>query len=196
MQVSANQIDDFKTDRKDITPPLPVILRLVPLLFYCSIAVAVILSALFFLQFRLATEKRDFHLANARDFESQTTAARGKRTALEAQIKKAMDIENWVAGSRPVQPLLVDITRSMDPKSAILDLRVTRDADSPSQLSLAMRLSTASTKQLDRTLETLAAQEFRTFSPTQSFNKGELDYRATLVRQSRLGDRTATPEPQ
>ena len=42
---------------------------------------------------------------------TQTQEARNQRAALEAQIKKATDIQDWVQGSRPIQPLLVEITR-------------------------------------------------------------------------------------
>jgi len=184
MQITDRQIDDFKTDRKDIAPPLPVVLRLVPLLFYCSIAVTVILSTLFFVQFRLAVQKRDGHKSQTSSISTQTQDARNQRTALEAQIKKATDIQSWVTGSRPVQPLLVEITRSMGPRSSIVDLRLDREEEIPSQLKMGLRMSTDSTKQLDLTMEKITALNFRAFSPTQTLGRGELDYKATLVHQT------------
>lgn len=193
MQLTAKEIDDFKTDRKDITPPLPVMLRLVPVLFYCSIGVAVILSSIFFIQYRLAVQKRDFHKENSGTIAAQVQAAKNDRLALEEKIRRATDIEAWVAGSRPLQPLVVEITRSMDKNSSIVDLRLDRDADAPSQLRLGLRLATDSTKQLDRTLEKVAEQDFRTFSPRQSLSRGELDYQATLVRQTARNPTGAAP---
>ena len=109
MLITEREIDDFKSDRKDITPPLPVVLRLVPLLFYCSIAVAVILSSIFAIQFQLAVQKRDNHKARTAALGSETQDARNQRAALEAQIKKATDIQSWVASSRPIQPLIVEM---------------------------------------------------------------------------------------
>lgn len=184
MQITDRHIDDFKSDRKDITPPLPVVLRLVPILFYCSIAIAVILSSLFFLQFRLAIKKRDDHKAQVASLNAQTQEAKGQRSALEAQIKKATDVQSWVESARPIQPLVVEITRSMTGRSSIADLRLDRAADDPSQIKLTMKIGTDSTKQLDITMEKIAALDYRAFSPTRELGRGELDYKATLVRRN------------
>ena len=183
MQITGRQIDDFKSDRKDIAPQLPVLLRLVPLLFYCSIAVAVILSSIFFIQFQLAVRKRDAHKTMTASLVAQTQDARNQRTALEAQIKKATDIQNWISGSRPLQPLLVETTRSMGPRSSIVDLRLDRESDNPSQIRMSLSMGTDSTKQLDLTVEKIAALNYRAFSPTQTLGRGQLDYKATLVHQ-------------
>ena len=197
MQISTRQIDDFKNDRKDITPPLPVVLRLVPILFYCSIAVAVLLSSLFALQFQLAIQKRDAHKAEITSIGGKTQAARNDRAALESEIKKATDIQAWVAGSRPLQPLLVNIARSMGARSSIVDLRLDRDADNPAQIKIALRMATDSTKQLDETVEKMASLKYRAFSPTQSLGRGELDYKATLVQQDALTlEQPAAETPQ
>jgi len=183
MQISGRFIDDFKTDRKGITPPLPTILRLVPILFYCAIAITLLLSSVFLLQYRIATQKRDGHRAQSGSLETQTTNAQSERTALETQIKKAIDLQNWVSGSRPLQPLIVEISRSMGPKANIIDLAVVRDEKAPAQVALSLKIGTDSVRQLDTTLEKIALQQYRAFSPTQTLGRGELDYRATLVRQ-------------
>ena len=192
MQITKPQIDDFKTDRKDIMHPLPVILRLVPLLFYCSIGVTLILGAIFFIQSRIAEANKNAHIEQTASLTSQTEETLKERTALEAKIKKANDVQAWVSSSRPIQPLLVDIARSIGPKSSILDLRLERVPESPAQIKLALRLATDSTKQLDVTLESINRMNFRTFSPVQSLGHGELDYRATLVRQE-LREKAETP---
>jgi hypothetical protein len=176
-------IDDFKVDRKGITPALPLILRLVPVGFYCSIGVTIILCALFFFQLRLAGVKRDGHKAQVETLKVDAQKARAERTALEAEIKKANNVENWVGSSRVIQPLVVGIARSMGPKSSILDLRLTRVPDNLAQLKLSIKMATASTKQLDATLEEITKHKYRAISPVQTLGHGELDYRATLVRQ-------------
>lgn len=186
MQITEREIDDFKNDRKDITPPLPVVLRLVPLLFYCSIAVAVILSSIFFIQFRMALQKRDNHKAQTGSLAAQTQEARNQRAALESQIKRATDIQAWVASSRPVQPLLVGIIRSMGPQSSIVDLRLDREAENPTQIKMGLKMGTDSTKQLDMTMERISSLNYRAFSPTQTLGRGELDYKATLLLQDPL----------
>jgi len=184
MQISDRHIDDFKSDRKGITPPLPMVLRLVPILFYCSIAVTVILCSLFFLQFRMAIQKRDGHKAQTASLSAQTQESKNQRVALEAQIRKATDIQNWVENSRPIQPLVIEITRSMTPKASIADLRLDRSPDDPSQIKLAIKIGTDSTKQLDLTVEKIALLDYQPFSPTRELGRGELDYKATLVRRN------------
>ncbi len=183
MQISDRQIDDFKTDRKDISPPLPVVLRLVPILFYCSIAVALILSSIFFLQFRIAIAKRDNHIAQTSSLVAQTQQSKNERAALEAQIKKATDIQNWVNGARPLQPLLVEITRSMGPKTSLLDLSLDRAVDDPGKILMAIKMGADSTKQLDLTMARISSMNYRAFSPSQTLGRGVLDYKATLVRK-------------
>jgi hypothetical protein len=195
MQLLEHPIDDFKSERKDIMPPLPVVLRLVPLLFYCSIAVAVLLSSLFAIQLKLAVQKRDSHKSQTGSITTQTQEARNERTSLETQINKARDIQNWVAGSRPLQPLIAAITRSMSPTSSIVDLRLDRDADNPSQIKMGLRIGTDSTKQLDITVDKITAMNFRTFSPTQTLGRGELDYKVTLMLQDPLREKSLeTPQ--
>ncbi len=193
MQITERHIDDFKAERKDVTPPLPVVLRLVPILFYCSIAGTVIFSMIFFLQFRLGIKKRDDHKAQTTSLGAQTQEAKSQRTALEAQIKKATDVKKWVANSLPLQPLLVEIVRSMSPKVSIVDLKLERALDDPSQILLAINMNTDSTKQLDLTMEKIAALNYRAFSPMREFGRGVLDYKATLVRDTRA---ESPDEPQ
>jgi uncharacterized membrane protein YciS (DUF1049 family) len=184
MQLTERHIDDFKAERKDVTPPLPMVLRLVPILFFCSIAVSVIFTSIFFLQLQISTRKRDDHRAQAASLTAQTQETRNQRTALEAQINKATDAKKWVASSLPLQPLLVEIVRSMSPKVSIVDLRLDRAADDPSQIKLAIKMNTDSTKQLDLTMDKISALEYRAISPTRELGRGELDYRATLVRNT------------
>lgn len=191
MQIPRRAIDDFKTDRKGITPPLPVLFRLIPLLFYCAIGLAVVLNSLYFIQYRMAVQSRDEHIRQTASVKGQIAATQSQRVALEAQILKATDIEAWVQGARPLQPLLVAVTRSMNEKSSILDLRFDRDVASPAQIHLSLRIATDSAQQLDDSLAKIAEQKYRTFSPQQTMGRGEVDYKATLVRQEQPRDVTS-----
>jgi hypothetical protein len=58
MQIIADQIDDLKTDRKDIMPALPMVFRMVPILFYGALAFLVVIGSLAFWNMRVATQKR------------------------------------------------------------------------------------------------------------------------------------------
>jgi hypothetical protein len=72
----------------------------------------------------------------------------------------------------------------MDPQSSIVDLKLERDTETPSQLRLGLRLNTNSDQQLEDTLEVIRRMNYREFSPTQTRVRGDLDYRASLLWQN------------
>ncbi len=184
MQIAAEQIDDLKTDRKDIMAPLPMVFRLVPLLFYGAIAFAVIVSAVALWNAHVATQKRDAIRGKIASLKTEIAATKAGRAGLEAKIREAADLENWVLASMPLQPLVVEIIRSMAPSSSIVELSLERDANTPSQLRLGLRLNTNSDKQLDQTLAAIKDMDYREFSPTQTRVRGALDYKASLLWQN------------
>jgi hypothetical protein len=184
MQIIADQIDDLKTDRKDIMPALPMIFRLVPILFYGALAFLLIIGTVAFWNARVATQKRDAIKQRITSLQAEIAKTKVDRAALESKIREATDLESWVLASMPLQPLVVAIVRSMDPQSSIVDLKLERDAETPSQLRLGLRLNTNSDQQLEDTLEVIRRMNYREFSPTQTRVRGDLDYRASLLWQN------------
>ena len=184
MQIVADQIDDLKSDRKDIMPALPMVLRLVPILFYGAVAFLLVIGALAFWNMRVATQKRDVVKERIASLQTEIAKTKAERAALEAKIREATDLEAWVLASMPLQPLVVGIVRSMDPQSSIVDLKLERDAETPSQLRLGLRLNTNSDQQLEDTLEVIRRMNYREFSPTQTRVRGDLDYKASLLWQN------------
>ena len=183
MQITRPQIDDFKTDRKDIMPPLPVLLRLVPLLFYCSIGVTIILGSIFLVQARIAAAKKAAHVAQTSLLNSQAQQTRDEKAALETQIKKAQNVQRWIEGSRPVQPIIIEITKSMGPQSSIVNFQLARILENSAQFKLSLDLITPSAKQIDPMQEQLSKLNYRAISPQQEISQGQLHYQATLVQQ-------------
>lgn len=181
MQILGRQIDDFKTDRKDIMPPLPAVMRLVPILFYLSLVFVLLVGLLAFWNTRVASQRFEEGQKAVAETKRQIEALQLDRTALEARIKEAADLEDWVMTAMPMQPLVVSIIRSMSPRTSIVDLTLDRDAENPAQLKFALRLNAESDKQLEKTLEAIRALNYREFSPTQTMVRGDLDYRANLV---------------
>jgi len=184
MQIVADQIDDLKTDRKDIMPALPMVFRMVPILFYGALAFLVVIGSLAFWNMRVATQKRDAIKQRITSLQTEIATTKTDRAALEAKIREATDLEGWVLASMPLQPLIVAIVRSMDPQSSIVDLKLERDTETPSQLRLGLRLNTNSDQQLEDTLEVIRRMNYREFSPTQTRVRGDLDYRASLLWQN------------
>jgi cell division protein FtsB len=184
MQIVADQIDDLKTDRKDIMPALPMVFRVVPILFYGALAFLIVTGSLAFWNMRVATQKRDAIKQRITSLQTEIATTKADRAALEVKIREATDLEAWVLASMPLQPLIVAIVRSMDPQSSIVDLKLERDTETPSQLRLGLRLNTNSDQQLEDTLEVIRRMNYREFSPTQTRVRGDLDYRASLLWQN------------
>lgn len=181
MQILGRQIDDFKTDRKDIMPPLPAVMRVVPILFYLSLVFVVLIGLLAFWNTRVASQRHEQGLQAVAETKRQIDALQLERAALDARIKEAADLEDWIMTAMPMQPLVVGIIRSMGPRNSIVDLTLDRDAENPTQLKFALRLNAESDKQLEKTLEAIRGLNYREFSPTQTMVRGDLDYRANLV---------------
>lgn len=193
MQLPAKSIDDFKTERKGISPPLPTYLRVVPLLFYLTIAASLVLSGLFYLNYGEAKKNKERAIETNRKLQADIKSTAQMRKDLEKEAKRASDVASYVEASRPLQPLVVEIARSMQPDSSLVDLRLVRDANNPAQVKLNLRLGTETTRQLDLTLAKIAEQQFRAFAPQQNLAKGELSYQATLLWQDPSRNAAANP---
>jgi len=192
MLIDARKIDDFKTERKDLLPPLPMIFRLVPLLFYLSIVFFAVVGSVALWHARAASERHQALLAESAALQQQIQQNKQSRDQLDVRTLEAMDLENWVLGSMPIQPLVVEIVRSVTGNSSIVSLTVERDPETPSQLKLDLVLQADSEKQLDATLAAVKRLNYRVLSPTQSMEKENLKYRATLTRETRA--RMLTPQ--
>jgi hypothetical protein len=156
----------------------------VPILFYGAFAFLVVIGSLAFWNMRVATQKRDAIKQRITSLQTEIATTKADRAALEVKIREATDLEAWVLASMPLQPLIVAIVRSMDPQSSIVDLKLERDTETPSQLRLGLRLNTNSDQQLEDTLEVIRRMNYREFSPTQTRVRGDLDYRASLLWQN------------
>lgn len=193
MLINDTRIDDFKTDRKGITPPLPMVMRLVPLLFYLSLLFLAVVGTVSSLHAKFSSDHRGTLLGRIETLKKEIEEVKTEKTALENEIKEATDLEAWVLASIPLQPLVVSIIRSMGPQSEIVDFTLERDAETPSQLRVGLKLNTASDKQIEQTLEVVRGMNYREFNPTQTRVQGNLDYKASLLWQDPQGKRQ-TPE--
>lgn len=194
MLLAGKKVDDFKTERKGITPPLPMIMRLVPLLFYLSLGFMIVVGTVASLHAKFSSDNHTAIMARVGKLKLEIEQNKTARASLENEIAEATDLEAWVLASMPLQPLVVAIIRSMGPQSEIVDFSLERDAETPSQLRIGMVLNTASDKQLEQTLEVIRKMNYREFNPTQTRSHGNLDYKASLLWQDPQSLNRQTPE--
>jgi ribosomal protein S8 len=194
MQIFAKYVDDFKTERKSIAPPLPPYLRLVPLLLYASILAAILFNALFLVRFSQASGAKEQMQIQNRQCLAEKDQISTQRQQMEKETKKATDIVNWVEASVPLQPLVLEIARAVSDGGLINELSLTRSEDNPAQVKLLLRMASDNPNQLEEVQQKITQAQFRIYSPEQSMEKGELDYRATLLWQnSSITQADATP---
>lgn len=194
MLLTGEKIDDFKTERKGITPPLPMIMRLVPLLFYLSLAFMVVVGSVASIHAKFSSDNHAVIIGRVETLKGDIAGNKAARAALEKEIAEATDLEAWVLASMPLQPLVVAIIRSMGPQSEIVDFSLERDKETPSQLRIGLVLNTASDKQLEQTLEVIRKMNYREFNPTQTRSHGNLDYKASLLWQDPKSQNRQTPQ--
>lgn len=181
MQISAHYIDDFKTERKDLMPPLPTSLRILPILFYGAVLFLAVVGSLAMWHSRVATKRHEEIVQQEAALKTKIEQVKATRAALEVKIREAADLENWVLASMPLQPLVIGIIRSIMPGTSIVELNLERDPETPSQLKLALTLNAESDEQVEKTLDVIRGMNYREFSPTQSVVKGNIEYRASLL---------------
>jgi hypothetical protein len=184
MKIERRIIDDLKTERPDVAPPLPAYMRLVPILFYAAIGGGILLSAFFLFVLRSAADAQQQWKLQTADYQKSVAEVDAGRTSIEQQARRASDVVAWAEGSRNLEPLVVSIIRSMDSGSSIAELALARDPATPTQIKLTLKLNTQGPRQLDATLEKIATLNFRTYNPNQTQSRGELDYEATLIYQT------------
>jgi len=194
MLVAESKIDDFKTERKGIAPPLPMIMRLVPLLFYLSLLFFAVVGSLASLHAKLSSDQRNTVTSRIEVLKGEIEQTKQLRAALEDEITQAADLESWVLASMPLQPLVAAVNRSMKAQSEIVEFSLERDSDTPSQLRINLKLNTVSDQQLEDTLKVIRDMDYREFNPTQTRSQGNLDYRASLLWQDPESKKRQTPE--
>ncbi|MCX7712710.1 MAG: hypothetical protein N2035_03450 [Chthoniobacterales bacterium] len=195
MRIEPQILDDFKTDRAEIAPPLPQAARLIPILFYICVAASLILFIIFTINLTNATRQRDQFRAKTQQAQSELNTLRNERASLEAKAKRATDLQLWTECTRPIQPLIVAIARSLERDASIAELYFSRNSASQQNLDFRIRLNSTSQTQLDKVINRLLEMRYRAYSPEQKYVRGQIEFQATLIYQQKelLREEEQTP---
>jgi hypothetical protein len=194
MLINGQAIDDFKTPRKDLLPALPLVYRMVPIIFYLALIFVAIVGSLATWHTRVASTRYQDIVRQTAQVEKDIKTTKAARAELEKNYRESTQLYSWVESSVPLQPLVVAIIKSMQPGSTIVSLTLERDAATPAQLKLALTINSESDDQILHTLDAIRAMGYLEFSPTQSKVKGNLEYRALLVRSKTATFMDSSPQ--
>ena len=178
-------LHDLKTERQDLTKPLPKILIIVPILFFISLIGAIFLNILFFLKIKEAEA-----LSSDWQQRAESEVFQKKQTGMTIDLikkeeQKGQEIHKWVEGSMQMQPLALSVSRSMGPKSSIEELSLYKDKNNPNQILIQLSFINGGQKQLDDTLSAINTVGYRAYSANQSSEQGgKVNYQATLILQN------------
>lgn len=191
MLIPPEIVYDLKTERSDVLPPLPMTMRLIPIVFYLAAFAAIVLVSLTLLQMRQTIAELEATRSRTVVAAKMLEEAASDRTALESRAKRASDLLQWVEGAVSLQPLVVGMARSLSARAAITELALARESDTTRQIQLSLKLQGADPNQLEQTIEAIRAASYRPFSARQAQQGNRIDYEASLIYQ--LPD--AMPEP-
>lgn len=178
-------LHDLKTERQDLTKPLPKILVIVPILFFISLIGAIFLNVLFFLKIKEAEALSADWQERAESEVFQKNQTEMTIDLIKKEEKKAHEIHKWVEGSMQMQPLALSVSRSMGPKSSIEELSLYKDKNNPNQILIQLSFINGGQKQLDDTLSAINTVGYRAYSANQSSEQGgKVNYQATLILQN------------
>ena len=178
-------LHDLKTERQDLTKPLPKILIIVPILFFISLIGAVFLNVLFFLKIKEADASSTDWKQRAESEIVQKKQTEVTINLIKKEEQQAQEIHKWVEGSMQMQPLALSVSRSMGPKSSIEELLLYKDKNNPHQILIQLSFINGGQKQLDDTLSAINTVGYRAYSANQSSEQGgKVNYQATLIPQN------------
>jgi hypothetical protein len=178
-------LHDLKTERQDLTKPLPKILIIVPFLFFISLIGAIFLNVLFFLKIKEADSLSGDWQQRAEGEAVQKIQTEKTIDLIKKEEQKAKEIYKWVEGAMQIQPLALSVSRSMGPKSSIEELSLYREKNNPNQILIQLSFINGGQKQLDDTLSAINRVGYRAYSANQSSEQGgKVNYQATLILQN------------
>lgn len=189
---------DIKTERKDVSGGLPQALKVVPILFYITLASCLGLY-IFFEMGRSAasSEVAKWKLMEAK-YNAEIASVTQERKGVDAANTYATGVAKWLEGAHNLQPLLVALGRGVGQEATIAEVSLLRNSEIASQIQFSLKMNTegSSSRVLDQTLEGIRKLDFRAYSAQQQKEGHDLDYNAILVYQKSDGASSRIAEPK
>ena len=185
----SNIMHDLKADRPDLSPPLPVVMMLLPVLFYLSAVGSVGFGALCLMKIKQAQSDEQ------REVDSEQTANRTKTTLVAEQKiidethAKAREVETWMKSTQPLMEIVAAVVTSVKPGNTLSSLRLSRSPDKPDHVDMRVEINSGGTIQQQETVQAIIKTNYQTFrddiiSPDKNDRSGAVTYTTTLVKST------------
>ena len=174
-------IHDLKTERQNVSSGLPQAFKLVPVAFYILATVSVLLSLYFYLSvksYEATEEEMNNRLSEATSQEATTLS---KQQAIVDEAKRADGIAKWLEACLPLQPVAVNVGRSMRKDSTIAELSLVRNPEIPAHTLMQLKVDGGGSQQIETTLNAVYGLNYLTYSAQQVKGHNRTDFQATLI---------------
>jgi hypothetical protein len=175
---------DFKTPRPDASKRLPRIFVVVPIMFYVIVLLGTYVSVTSYVSYRDALQRRDQWKQYQAGQDEAKAALEVQKTSVDHERWKAVNLAQWIEGTRAVQPISVAVTRSVPPEVSLSELALERNAELPQQILLTVRINSGTLEDVSKIQNAVGALSYRAYN-SQQLKSGELlDYKSMLVWQA------------
>lgn len=182
-----NLMHDLKPDRPDLSPPLPAVMMLLPVLFYLSAVGAVGFGTLFTVKTKQAQADEQREMEGEQDVRRQITAIKAEQKVIDETHAKAKEVETWMDSTQPLMEVVTAVLNSVKSTNTLSSLRLSRTAEKPEHIEMRVEINSGGTIQKEETVQALLKQGYQTFrddliSPNKNDRLGDVTYTATLVK--------------
>ncbi len=180
---------DLKPERSDLSPPLPRVLMLLPVLFYLGAAASIALGALFTVKTKQAQSDEQRAMDEEQAVRLQITALQQDQKVVEEAQARAKEVEAWMHSTQPLMEVVTAVINSVRPGNTLSSLRLSRSPEKPEYVEMRVEINSGGTVQKEETVQALVKEGYQTFkddlvSPNKNDRLGEVTYTATLVKAS------------
>jgi hypothetical protein len=182
-----NLMHDLKPERPDLTPPLPAVMMVVPVLFYLSSVASIGLGALFTIKARQAKAQEQQELAATQDEQRKTGETRSEFQIIEQTNNKAKEVISWMESTQPLMDVVSAVVNSVKQGNTLSALRLSRNSENSGHVDMSVEINTGGNTQQQEIVQALIKAGFQTFkdnlnSGEKGDQKGAVTYTATLVK--------------
>ena len=188
-------IHDFKNDRPDLTPPLPAVMTVLPLLFYGAVVGSLALGALSVMATKKAVAAEEDYTFREQQEQTQTGLIQTELTSITDEQNRAKEVETWIRSTQPLMAMVTGVINSVKTGNTLTSLRLARTPENPEHVEMTLLINNGGSTQVEETRNALSKEGFQAFkeetkSGDRSNRMGDVTYSAVFVKTGNMPDTT------